>query len=68
MGVDLIIWFYENIKVNKLVLSIVLGLEVMGFGINCLNGMVLNYLIFNWDDLLVKEGFYNRYMVGLSVW
>lgn len=68
MGVDFIIWLYENVKVNKLVFSIILGLEVMGLGINWLNGMVFNYFIFNWDDLFVKEGFYNRYMVGLSVW
>lgn len=68
MGVDLIICLYENVSEGKLVFVIVVGLEVIGFGINCLNGMVFNYFIFNWDDLLVKEGLYNRYMVGLSVW
>jgi adenosylhomocysteinase len=44
------------------------GLEATGSGINRLGEMNLPYPVFNWDDLPVKEGLHNRFMVGLSTW
>ncbi|MFP4430511.1 MAG: NAD(P)-dependent oxidoreductase [Spirochaetota bacterium] len=44
------------------------GLEATGTGINRLGNMDLPYPVFNWDDLPVKEGLHNRFMVGLSTW
>ncbi|QLB42221.1 adenosylhomocysteinase [Mannheimia pernigra] len=44
------------------------GLEATGSGVNRLNGLKPYYPIFNWDDLPVKEGLHNRYMVGLTAW
>ncbi len=44
------------------------GLEATGSGINRLREMDLPYPVFNWDDLPVKEGLHNRFMVGLSTW
>lgn len=44
------------------------SLEATGSGINRLEEMSLPYPVFNWDDLPVKEGLHNRFMVGLSTW
>ncbi|MEZ4667957.1 MAG: adenosylhomocysteinase [Anaerolineae bacterium] len=49
------------------------SLEATGSGISrinklCAEGATLGYPIFNWDDLPIKEGLHNRYLVGLSTW
>jgi adenosylhomocysteinase len=49
------------------------SLEVTGSGISridklCAEGATLVYPIFNGDDVPIKEGLHNRYMVGLSTW
>jgi adenosylhomocysteinase len=41
------------------------GLEATGSGTDRLAGIALEYPIFNWDDLPIKEGLHNRRMVGL---
>lgn len=48
--------------------SIRAGLEGTGSGITRIEELRFNYPVFNWDDLPVKEGLHNRYMVGLSTW
>ncbi len=48
--------------------SIQVGLEATGSGINRLQNLDLHYPVFNWDDLPIKEGLHNRYLVGLSTW
>ena len=49
------------------------SLEATGSGITRLETLVadereLRFPIFNWDDLPIKEGLHNRYLVGLSTW
>ncbi|MEO8391881.1 MAG: NAD(P)-dependent oxidoreductase [Chloroflexota bacterium] len=49
------------------------SLEATGSGISrinklCAKGATLVYPIFNWDDLPIKEGLHNRYLVGLITW
>ncbi len=44
------------------------GLEATGSGITRLQNLELPYPVFNWDDLPVKEGLHNRFMVGLTTW
>jgi adenosylhomocysteinase len=44
------------------------GLEGTGSGITRIQELQIRYPVFNWDDLPVKEGLHNRYMVGLSTW
>ncbi len=44
------------------------ALEATGSGINRLVRLDLRYPVFNWDDLPIKEGLHNRYMVGLTTW
>ena len=49
------------------------SLEATGSGISRLDKLVaegheLSFPIFNWDDLPIKEGLHNRYLVGLSTW
>ena len=44
------------------------GLEATGSGISRLNQAGFDYPIYNWDDLPIKEGLHNRYMVGLTAW
>jgi adenosylhomocysteinase len=44
------------------------GLEATGSGIARLRGLQLGYPVFNWDDLPIKEGLHNRWLVGLSTW
>lgn len=68
MGADLTTRFHEKALSGHTLPQIVAGLEATGSGINRLNGMSPHYPIFNWDDLPVKEGLHNRYMVGLSAW
>ncbi|MBI4509739.1 MAG: adenosylhomocysteinase [Deltaproteobacteria bacterium] len=46
-------------------LSIQAGLEATGSGTSRLEGLKVPYPIFNWDDVPLKEGLHNRYMVGL---
>ena len=48
--------------------SVRVGLEATGSGISRLQAVSLRYPVFNWDDLPVKEGLHNRYLVGLSTW
>lgn len=48
--------------------SIRAALEGTGSGITRIKELQINYPVFNWDDLPVKEGLHNRYMVGLSTW
>ena len=48
--------------------SVRVGLEATGSGISRLQGVNLRYPVFNWDDLPIKEGLHNRYLVGLSTW
>ena len=53
--------------------SVKASLEATGSGISlinklCAEGATLAYPIFNWDDLPIKEGLHNRYLVGLSTW
>ena len=44
------------------------ALEATGSGISRLSRLELRYPVFNWDDLPIKEGLHNRYMVGLTTW
>ena len=49
------------------------SLEATGSGISRLekfiaDGHELGFPVFNWDDLPIKEGLHNRYLVGLSTW
>lgn len=48
--------------------GILAGLEATGSGIARLRSFEMNYPIFNWDDLPVKEGLHNLFQVGLSTW
>ena len=44
------------------------GLEATGSGIVRMRTLALRYPVFNWDDLPIKEGLHNRWLVGLSTW
>ncbi len=44
------------------------ALEATGSGIARLRPLALRYPVFNWDDLPIKEGLHNRWLVGLSTW
>ena len=44
------------------------SLEATGSGISRMQALDLDYPVFNWDDLPVKEGLHNRHMVGLTAW
>lgn len=44
------------------------GMEATGSGITRLQRLVLPVPVFNWDDLSIKQGLHNRYLVGLMVW
>ncbi|MFP4566405.1 MAG: NAD(P)-dependent oxidoreductase [Spirochaetaceae bacterium] len=44
------------------------SLEATGSGITRMESLDLDYPVFNWDDLPVKEGLHNRHMVGLTAW
>ncbi len=44
------------------------GMEATGTGILKLQGLALPVPVFDWDDLALKQGLHNRYLVGLMVW
>ncbi|ATB31151.1 adenosylhomocysteinase [Melittangium boletus DSM 14713] len=44
------------------------SLEATGSGIARLGALSPRYPVFNWDDLPIKEGLHNRWLVGLSTW
>lgn len=44
------------------------GLEATGSGITRIRPLSLQYPVFNWDDLPIKEGLHNRWQVGLATW
>ena len=69
MGAEITAAFLEQ----RLSSPVKASLEATGSGISridklCAEGATLAYPIFNWDDLPIKEGLHNRYMVGLSTW
>jgi len=69
MGADITAALLEQRQSNPVKAS----LEATGSGISrinqlCAAGAALAYPIFNWDDLPIKEGLHNRYLVGLSTW
>ncbi len=67
MGADLSVAAHERGET-----SVRAGLEATGSGISRLQRLqekvALRYPVFNWDDLPIKEGLHNRYLVGLSTW
>ncbi len=65
MGADLSAALYARSPAQVQVRA---GLEATGSGISRLAKLPLDYPMFNWDDLPVKEGLHNRYMVGLTSW
>jgi adenosylhomocysteinase len=44
------------------------AMEATGTGIVRLRQLRLPIPVFNWDDLEIKQGLHNRYLVGLMVW
>ncbi len=44
------------------------GMEATGTGIVRLQQVPLPFPVFNWDDLEIKQGLHNRYLVGLMLW
>ncbi|MBM7118911.1 adenosylhomocysteinase [Archangium primigenium] len=44
------------------------SLEATGSGIARLRALSPRYPVFNWDDLPIKEGLHNRWLVGLTTW
>ncbi len=44
------------------------GMEATGTGIRRLGNVTLPFPVFNWDELPLKQGLHNRYLVGLMVW
>ena len=65
MGTDLT---HRILSSNNPTTKIRAGLEATGSGINRLQGARLEWPIFNWDDIPIKEGLHNRHMVGLTTW
>jgi adenosylhomocysteinase len=41
------------------------GIEATGTGVKRLAGLDLAYPVFNWDEVPIKQGLHNRYLVGL---
>lgn len=64
MGADISLAIHER----GLETRVKAGLEATGSGIARLRSLVLRYPVFNWDDLPIKEGLHNRWLVGLSTW
>ncbi len=64
MGGDLSLAIHER----GLETRVKAGLEATGSGIARLRPLALRYPVFNWDDLPIKEGLHNRWLVGLSTW
>lgn len=44
------------------------AMEATGTGILRLADLPVPFPVFNWDDLPLKQGLHNRYLVGLVVW
>ncbi len=44
------------------------AMEATGTGISRLQPLRIPFPVFNWDDLEIKQGLHNRYLVGLMVW
>jgi adenosylhomocysteinase len=65
MGADLTFALHQRAGSIPNVLA---GLEATGSGIARLQKIKLRYPVFNWDDLPIKEGLHNRYLVGLGTW
>lgn len=65
VGADLT---YTHHQSQANVTSIRASLEATGSGVSRLTDLSLTYPIFNWDDVPLKEGLHNRYLVGLSTW
>lgn len=68
MGADLTVAAHEAAAHETGESTVRCGLEATGSGINRLAALSLRYPVFNWDDLPIKEGLHNRYLVGLSTW
>ncbi len=68
MGADLSMAWSRRRKAAAATPEIRASLEATGSGIDRLQGVDLDYSVFNWDDLPAKEGLHNRFMVGLSTW
>lgn len=64
MGADLSLALHERGTAGR----VRAGLEATGSGISRLRALTPRYPVFNWDDLPIKEGLHNRWMVGLSTW
>ena len=64
MGADLSLALHEQGTAGR----VRAGLEATGSGISRLRSLTLPYPVFNWDDLPIKEGLHNRWLVGLSTW
>ena len=64
MGADLTVALHQHAAPPTVCAS----LEGTGSGIARLHDLQLQYPIFNCDDLPIKEGLHNRYMVGLTTW
>jgi adenosylhomocysteinase len=64
MGADLTTALHQREEIT----SVRAALEGTGSGISRLAGVTLRYPVFNYDDLPVKEGLHNRFMVGLTTW
>lgn len=66
MGGDLTTATLTGTRSRKVALRA--AMEATGTGIARLQGVELPIPVFNWDDLDIKQGLHNRYLVGLMVW
>jgi adenosylhomocysteinase len=44
------------------------GMEATGTGVLRLRELPLPFPVFDWDNLALKRGLHNRYLVGLTIW
>lgn len=65
MGADLTLTWHQRIPLPA---GMQASLEGTGSGISRVRNLPLCYPVFNCDDLPIKEGIHNRYMVGLTTW
>lgn len=65
MGADLTVAWHQRIPTPT---GVQASLEGTGSGISRVRNLRLSYPVFNCDDLPIKEGIHNRYMVGLTTW
>ncbi len=65
MGADLTTALHQRGDAKSQVRA---GLEGTGSGVSRLANLTLRYPVFNYDDLPIKEGLHNRFMVGLTTW